>query len=257
MRAIHLINPAPAKDSETAKRYGFATKTWRHLHEKGVQPIVIETKKLPRSSKSIGDTRELPFLHDLFDYGCSLDADVIVFCNFDVIFAKNIVYEIEGALKANNAIYSRKKMLETIPTKELTLDEIRALPQVIWGTDFIAFKKDWWLRVKKYFPDVLLSCEGWDMVWCALADLSNPNPHVPNLTYHVEHDSFWKKPENRHANPGQAHNAKLLEKAYPKFQLLSMLKSFSRNEPVDLGYLKDLVINYRTTCGGDLLELLG
>lgn len=258
MNAIHLISSSPSKDPETSRRHSFAANTWHYLHDFGVTPVTVEDKQLARNSKDIGDSRSLPFLKDLWNWGFEKtipEPDALIFCNSDICFTQDISYWLADGLRTNDCVYSKRKMVPYKLGKELTKNEVIALEPETFGVDLFAFKWEWWERIRGLYPDYIISCEQWDATLLNLCYITCPNPEIKDITYHENHDSFWLQPENRFKNPGQLHNLEVGNKVFIKTTLISHLKKIARGGKINEWDIREPVENFMADGGGDWLEL--
>jgi hypothetical protein len=256
LKTIHIINSFAAKDPETARRHRVSSTSWRFLYENGVIPCHLGEVDLPRNSSAIGDDKNLPYIHDLIDIGISKhNPEVIILSNADICFASISAKRIADTVAQCDACYSYRRNFTRLDNL-ISDSEIQNGEQEIYGVDMFAFKVDWWIKVSRFFPDMLLGRERWDMLFYNLVLITcPPSALVPNIIYHETHDAFWKQNANRFSNPGQFHNLTVSRGIYEKLQLLGYMRKISCNTEVELNHAIKYEVDSIDT-GAGLFSLL-
>jgi hypothetical protein len=253
MRAIHIISEMSSDSPETRRRHRVAAETWRELYQNGVVPCHISMTELPRNSRDIGDSRELPFIKDLIEYGIEKHRpEVVVITNADICLAKDAAKRVSDVLNTSDACYSHRMNFDGPLEDPIPDAQISQGTEEIYGVDFFAFKVDWWNRVKKIFPDMLLGCERWDILLMNLIIITCPPSCIlSNLTYHEKHHAFWCDGVNRFANIGQKHNLSVSEGIHEKLQLLGYIRRIScYPDKTSLNYAIEYEVNSLDTTKG-------
>lgn len=205
-RLIHIYNDYSPRIGDAAPRHNFAKSTWAAEYPNANWvPMPITLDKLPRSSrKAIKTVRDLPFVKDLIDYGVkqATDNDVIVFTNDDISFVKGLgqfLLEVSD----HRAAWINRFDFRSL-TKHLTTEQCRTGVFCV-GSDLFAFTPYWWRTYRDKYPDMLLACEAWDMVFRELVHLTG-GFEIHAMIYHQSHASFWYTGGNRLNNIGNKHN---------------------------------------------------
>jgi hypothetical protein len=143
--------------------------------------------KIP-SNKLVPDSaRELPTTKDCFDALASLDCDYFIFTNDDIIISPKYI----------ELLLESKK--DSYPSSRLSIHELNSLEDPITtidhyqvaGFDAFIVKKEWWLKVRDYFPNYVLGKPCWDVHY-ALLCMRHGNSMLcnkwPPPTFHIAHD---------------------------------------------------------------------
>jgi hypothetical protein len=255
MKTVHLVNPVKTSNPDAARRFNFAANSWKIIYDAGVIPCPIDIRELHRSSKDIGDSRELPFVKDMIDRAISLHKpDAIIITNADINFFHGCPYKIDWGLQHNEAIFS-KRINFPAPMEHVKYEtDIPNGREEEYGIDLMGFKVRWWNEVKDYYPDLLLGCEQWDTIFGHFINITNPFPEVKNIIYHEDHEAFWKQTENKNSNPGQVYNIQKARKIHAIAQIISQVKDSCSNpkDTYDHNFL--YWVNQLTTQGSSLFD---
>jgi hypothetical protein len=144
--------------------------------------LQISSKKLIPESD-----RLLPTTKDCFDALASFDCDYFIFTNDDIIISPKYI---EMFLETKKDSY---------PSSRLSIRELNSLEDPITAIDhyqvagFDAFivKKDWWLKVRDYFPNYVLGKPCWDVHYALLCMRHGDSMLCnkwPPPTFHIAHD---------------------------------------------------------------------
>jgi hypothetical protein len=180
-----------------------ARKTWEQLGEEWVIHLHDSDKASRTSQSQLGDTRNMPFIKDLFEHGIKglADDDIIVFTNADICILPNAPDQIRTKLALGDCCYSRR-----IDVKDCTKKPVGPM-QTHVGADLFACKVSWWRAHRHELPDLIYSCEGWDFVARRIWKKHNQDAEIiPPVIYHEIHHSYWMRQANIHQNPGQIWN---------------------------------------------------
>ncbi len=141
------------------------------------------------SSKDLvlGSTKELPTIKNCFDALSSLDCDYFIFTNDDIIISPKYI----------ELLLETKK--DSYPSSRLSIKELNSLEDPITAIDhyqvagFDAFiiKKDWWLKVRDFFPNYVLGKPCWDVHYALLCMRHGDSilcNKWPPPTFHIAHE---------------------------------------------------------------------
>ena len=144
--------------------------------------LQISSKKLIPESD-----RLLPTTKDCFDALASFDCDYFIFTNDDIIISPKYI---EMFLETKKDSY---------PSSRLSIRELNSLEDPITtidhyqvaGFDAFIVKKDWWLKVRDYFPNYVLGKPCWDVHYALLCMRHGDSMLCnkwPPPTFHIAHD---------------------------------------------------------------------
>jgi hypothetical protein len=147
---------------------------------------------LKRSSKNtIGGSKSMPYIKDLFDEASKDTEEVFVFFNSDIILTQKLINHIQ-----NNPVeaygISRSEILE-IENLSDPAHLVRTEPA---GFDCWVVSKSWWEKHREKFPDMILGRPFFDVIYTILMLLNSNNHYISNkhLIYHILHgkESFTR-----------------------------------------------------------------
>ena len=199
-KTFHLVNTHVSNSGNDHHRSEFAKRTWGKLYNKGWIPCHIPDHELKRSSKDIGDTRQMPYIRDLIDRACFFaePQDVIVITNNDTCIVNSALDDLKAPINRWGCAYCYRYDFHRID-RELTKEE--ALKGTWYcGNDLFAFTKAWWLKWESKYPDMLLGCEAWDYIMRQMMIMSVGSEacSLNGLIYHQKHDSYsWERANHR------------------------------------------------------------
>jgi glycosyltransferase involved in cell wall biosynthesis len=213
-RLLHVASVFEPRDPETKRRHDFAAATWEPFYARGdALPLLVTDEMLSRSSKTeLGDPRPVPFLRDLFDWGCAFAApeDIVIFSNADI----GAVPSLPDRLRQHFADPARGADFAWRHNYYFPLNGLVTRCDNGFkdgGVDLVAFRPGWWAEHRDFMPDMLIGCEAWDWVLRLLIEEAHPGLPVgiDGLIFHEWHDPWNKRPANRTSNPGNAYNVRL------------------------------------------------
>lgn len=205
MRIFHTLNV-----HGKTERHKKAKSSWMPLYEDGVIGVWID--EFPRTAKTIGDTRDLPYLKDVLAIGMAIATqsdDIIMWSNDDVILDPRIEQWCLDEVSANDAMSMRRFEPEN--------------PEMIHlGRELLAFKKEWLEKNWNDIPDFILGCPCFDIVMAAfirkqkglkstLANMSEDYPlceATERYAIHHAHPSAWAG-KDEYKRIGNIHNKQL------------------------------------------------
>ena len=226
-RILHVVSRREIKDEETKSRCSRAFESWSVLYSLGgVVPVHVWENN--RDARSIGSTRDLPFLKDVLQ--CALDKaespyDVVFFTNDDNILHPLVVREVRRHCELYNTGSLRRVDIDSkdagLRMPPLSHPPVAFLnlgrPHV--GRDGFVFNAGWLKDNLQLIPDFLLGAWGWDVAVSILVRLvagqkvtalqqlydTIQGCELPDgILIHLSHDAMWssgtwnEKAENRH-----------------------------------------------------------
>ena len=206
----HVVNTYVSRNENDYRRMKMAESTWNVLYKKGVVPVHLPDGIFKRTSRDIGDSRQLPFIKDMLDMACERAAskDIIVITNNDTCITDTLIDDAEGIVRRYGCAYSHRYDFGLIAGPMRREDIIKGT----WypGMDIFVMTKAWWTKWRDTYPDMILGCEAWDYMMRETMKLScGDDCQLQAVIYHEKHDSFWERGENRTSNPGQTWSRKL------------------------------------------------
>ena len=159
---VHAVNWFLPDDRDGVNRLVRAYGTWR-FRPRWRTFLFIEGQ-YPRSSRDIGDTRNLPYVRDIIDHGVAIgtDAAIIVFTNADICLTAEAPDAVLRAMDGKPCCFARRVDVET--TKQLAAADLADKPKY-FGVDLFAVRPRFWRQHAAELPDVFLACEQWDLVY--------------------------------------------------------------------------------------------
>ena len=198
--------------ADTQRRNAFARSTWEPLLQSRPGWVEHHVTEVPRTSRDFGDTRTLPFIHDMVEQAVAKTrkpTDVVILINADICLTPWGADAVERAVKQYGACHCTRL---NFPRPMQVVKHRSQLTGGIWfaGTDMVAFTVKWWTEHKAEFPDMVLACECWDLVMRNLINITG-GVDVPDAIYHEIHDNYWYDGARSRPRefPGNAHNQRL------------------------------------------------
>ena len=198
--------------ADTQRRNAFARSTWEPLLQSRQGWVGHHVTEVPRTSRDFGDTRTLPFIHDMVEQAVAKThkpTDVVILINADICLTPWGADAVERAVEKYGACHCTRL---NFPRPMQIVKHRRQLTGGIWfaGTDLVAFSVKWWTEHKAEFPDMVLACECWDLVMRNLINITG-GVDVPDAIYHEVHDNYWYDGARSRPRefPGNAHNQRL------------------------------------------------
>jgi hypothetical protein len=162
----------------------------------------FETKHILKiSSKDLipESFKTLPTMKDCFDALASTECDYFIFTNDDIIISPTYIELFLATLK--DSYPSSRLSIKELATLE---DEITAIDHYqVAGFDAFIIKKEWWLKVRDYFPNYILGKPCWDVHYAMLCMRHGDSMLCnkwPPPTFYIAHDlvSFDDCPEKKY-----------------------------------------------------------
>lgn len=185
---------------------------WHHVGDFQYRKRFFEMTEASKTSRDIGDTRRLPRVADVIDFGAGTDEvrneDIVVLTNSDICLTEDAINDIRKKLKTDECCFSRR-----VDVKDATIapniDRLAAYE----GTDLFAMRVGFWRQHQHELPQFYLGCEGFDFVLRHWMRKYNPDAEmVPPVCWHELHQPFWALPQVVQANPAQVHNRETARK---------------------------------------------
>lgn len=213
---------------ETAARNALARKSWDfHFGQFSMIELKIRESDMKRTSESLGDIRPVPYVRDLFDFGCSfaMPEDIVVYCNHDIGLTTMAVDRIfAGVERGGGVTVCQRRQLNPTPGR-LYRSVLNC--KADGGFDVMAVTPSFWGKMRNDMPDMLIGREAWDTCFRALVEIyvtgkknkvvlttpeqwAESKAYTDDVCWHIPHDSWWDK--NRKTNPAQIHNRTLAKK---------------------------------------------
>ena len=149
-------------------------------------------KILQRNSKElIENSRDLPYVKDLFNFCATLDCDVFGYINSDILIAKEFYSNFNDDIDAY--LFSRTDISD-VSVEELNSKQFRVVWDIHPGFDGIFFKKSWWLKYNKFLNnDMILGEPEWDLYYNDVFTFLKKDCRIcrKRALYHVFHDTLW------------------------------------------------------------------
>ncbi|MDA1277244.1 MAG: hypothetical protein O2960_24805 [Verrucomicrobia bacterium] len=226
----HVTERHKTDNQDAERRTIQAEESWVEIYrDGGMNPCHLW--RYPRSSKSIGDTRDLPFLKDVLAEGLTKcgERDVVLWTNDDTILhpdSINAALKIlsrTGACSSFRVNFEKGKMPKTFESP----DKIRSLGKFDLGRDLFAFRSEWLIQNWKAIPDFYLGELEFDLVLAVLIRklagqaTTKVNIHDPvpvcelerGYVLHEIHARSWVTKEHE-KSPAKAWNQKICREWY-------------------------------------------
>jgi hypothetical protein len=197
VHTVHMWGDSP--------RHKRAQGTWQYIYGQGVKPLHLS--EYVRDSRSLGDSRQLPYLKEVLRRGmaaCKKDLDVVLWTNDDIGLDPGIVEWCMESVVADGALSMRRNESGHM------------------GRDLFAFTKGWLNNHFQSIPDFVLGCPCFDLALAAQirkfhgikSTMDNfvldiwpaETPH--RYALHENHPSSWAG-EKEHIYKANLHNKKL------------------------------------------------
>ena len=170
-RFIHVLERHRQPDADSERRILNAFWSWVDLYKTGVVPCHVWD--YPRSSRTIGDPRELPYLKDVLAEGLKLATaadDVVMLTNDDTVLHRAIIPSISIMLRLVDCCTSFRMNFEqdNMPATDLPVAKIKQWGETCFGRDLFAFRAGWLKLNWDAIPDFLLGEQEWDLTMATM-----------------------------------------------------------------------------------------
>ena len=200
----------PAQDN---RRMLNARLTWEKVRDddRHWDLVFHETcRHAKRSSRDIGDTRKLPLINDVFDYGVEHVAGdgIVVWTNSDICLTPDAAAIIRRKMAGRPCGYCRRV---DVPDASQPVPRAHLIGQPANpGTDLFAFRKSWWNSVRDSLPPMYMGAEGFDFVLRHKMKQAWADCQIDSaIAYHEKHPPAWMDLDKINAMPAQKHNRKV------------------------------------------------
>lgn len=216
-RLLFVFSEYRKNGIDEQRRCDNASTTWQfHFNQGTLLSFPVLNADLPRTSAHLGDSRPVPYVKDLIDYGIqfAMADDIVVIANRDICLTTVAPERIEEGVKRGKGFTAAiRRNWSQMPAGRLRRTVLNCKPD--GGFDLFAMTPAWWAAHRDKMPDMLLGREAWDTVLRNIAeDLAGKDAYVDDATYHEYHHSFWLR--EKMTNPGQIHNRKLAREFFTK-----------------------------------------
>jgi hypothetical protein len=187
--AIHLVH---------GEMYPLAQRA-KNINEVKYDKETVRYEALPEIE--IDTQLHTPTINSLVEETCNKinNEDIIVYTNGDIILCDNFYVELKKEF--NTCGWSHRINIGD----ELNIYPRRINYDLYPGADLFAFTKNWWLQNKEFIPTLLIGYEAWDTVFMHRMKFTG-GKEIKGLSYHINHQSHWEQPQNRHSDNGQIFN---------------------------------------------------
>ena len=158
-------------------------------------------KMLERNSqKTIGNTRPLPYVKDIFDFASQMNCDVFGYLNSDIMVHKEFFDVFDNYKKIDSYLFNR---IDIADVSVATFNSKNF--HIVWkdhpGFDGIFFRRKWWLINRKRFNDGLIVGEPeWDYYYNKVIRQSTGQIIKKRKLHHVYHNTIWNLTSNGAVN---------------------------------------------------------
>lgn len=237
-------------------RLSNAMHSWRfHFDSGDMLDFPVKISDLPRTSKDIGDTKSMPFINDIIDWGMRFarPEDVVVYINRDVSLTTKAPQRLMESIDRNYgaAVAFRRNISNPEPGRYY--HTVRNYP-CDGGFDVFAFRPMWWERHKLRLPNMYIGREAYDACLRNMVEEAATgktisklredywnNPHYcDDVCWHTEHASYWQ--ENKLTSPSQVVNRTAALEFFSKRGNSGMVNYLTQPKPkrklIELGGFK-------------------
>lgn len=226
----HVTERHKTDNADSERRTIQAEASWVELYKrKEMKPFHVW--RYPRSSQSIGDARNLPFLKDVLCEGLTKcrENDVVVLTNDDTILHSRVCDAVLSILSKNDACSSFRVNFDKgkLPKLDAEPSKIREGGKFDLGRDLFALRASWLIRNWHAIPDFYLGELEWDLVLAVMIRklagqaTTKVNIHEPipvcelerGYVIHELHARSWVTKEHE-KSPAKAWNQKLCREWY-------------------------------------------
>lgn len=207
-KVLLMSSPFDSNNIQEQKRFENARKSWDYHFDLGdVLDFPVHSCDLPRCSSAIGDNRKMPYLRDLFDYGCqhAMPEDVVAYSNLDIHFTVNLFQGVRAALARSDGICVGWRRTMPYDASRLYLSAKNG--KMDGGVDFVAMTPAWWAAHRDKIPDLFIGASHWDYVLRTYAErLTQGKCYIHDGTIHAPHSGVHSQLKQNISQPAQRHN---------------------------------------------------
>lgn len=175
-RFIHVLERHRQPDEDSERRILNAFWSWVDMYKTGVIPCHVW--EYPRSSRTIGDPRELPYLKDVLAEGlkpATAADDVIMLTNDDTVLHRDIIKALTSTLRSVDACTSFRMNFDqaNMPATDTPVAKIKQWGETCSGRDLFAFRAGWLRLNWDAIPDFILGEQEFDLVLAAMVRMAS------------------------------------------------------------------------------------
>lgn len=224
-RFIHVLERHRQPDADSERRILNAFWSWTDLYKQGVVPCHVW--EYPRSSRSMGDPRGLPYLKDVLAEGLKLATapdDILLLTNDDTVLHRKIIPALTSMLRSVDCCASFRINFEqdNMPETSTPVAKVRQWGENCLGRDLFAFRAEWLKLNWQSIPDFLLGEQEFDLVITTMIRMAagvrttkenfavqQPKCEIDRgYVMHEIHERNWKN-ERFAQSPAKIHNNRL------------------------------------------------
>ena len=188
------------------------------LDFKGTNKNLEEFETVPKlnvlkrnSRETIRNTRDLPYVKDIFDALSKIECDNIGYSNSDIVHWGHAIKVLELPIY-KSYLFSR---IDTPPIYSIDDEWAQAKNDMSHaGMDSIFFNRKWWIENRNLFPDDLIVGETeWDTIYRLIAKKHSRYIEARTV-FHVSHKPQWNL-----ATPGAKNNLVIFETIRRKYKI--------------------------------------
>lgn len=233
--APRLIHAVELHSERMDPRKRNAQASWKALYAQGVVPCHLI--HYPRSSRTLGDGRGLPYLKDVLNHAMNHahENDVIFLTNDDTwlhpklppVLLRHVLTF--GPVSSQRCEFVHRPILPASASPQ----QFAVLSERHPGRDLFGFTFKWLQKRWPDIPDMLLGASEWDTMLAALIRLDygvltntkNIQDSIPpcelerGYVAHQYHPPVWQRADILNKSPSQLHNRKLMLAFVTKYKL--------------------------------------
>lgn len=201
-----------------------AWRSWDDLYASGKFIPAHYTTYL-RDARSIGSSRELPFLKDVLSHAMNnaSDEDIICFTNDDIHLHPELPTALDFYVSVYGAVCSQRCDFKMKVPVGSSPDEVARRGGKHLGRDLFAFTKEWLEENWGNIPDFIIGASDFDLCLAAMIRLKRgistdrknivenyfPSELPRGYISHIEHKAKWTEPDIENKDASQIWNRRL------------------------------------------------
>jgi hypothetical protein len=208
---VHVVNPyRGGGGGADADRLSRASMSWQCIQDPGYRLLEYRLSDGRHSGIVLGDSRQLPFVRDIFDFACRRAGadDIVVYTNADIGLCQDAPILIRDMMAEATCGWSARAAVN-LPRNPRTWRRELLDHRMGEGSDLFAFTPAWWRTARGRVPDMVIGAEGWDAVMRWVMRESGGGELFPAVSWHQQHRPFWAEGVIITENPAQKHNRAL------------------------------------------------
>lgn len=208
----HVWTHGGTRDADCLRRMTIAHESW-HLEADWARNWTIAEITESNLTRTMETDGNLPYIHDIIattiERRAPADTDIISFANADIGCIRGITGYVLDAVREHGCAFAHRwdvdgRRLEVPIASEHDVGGLRWYP----GSDWFWMTPKWWREHQAEMPDMVIGREYWD---CILRQLMKKHGarEIHKSIWHEKHPSYWDRPGNRQALPGNQYNRAL------------------------------------------------